>query len=71
MRTGRAPSWKCRGGESPWKYKIDTLFISKDAHVIAPTFPSSGSVGFFGVYDGHGGSTASEYWYFVFLRFSP
>lgn len=35
----------------------------QDAHVICPKLEGNEETGFFGVFDGHGGTYSSEYWY--------
>ena len=39
------------------------FFILKDTHVIQIGIDGNEDVSFFGVFDGHGGSYTSEYWY--------
>ena len=37
----------------------------KDAHIVKPAMDFDETTGFFGIFDGHGGSEVSEYWWVV------
>ena len=37
----------------------------KDAHIVKPAMDFDETTGFFGIFDGHGGSQVSEYWWVV------